>query len=95
MVDFFYRYIHVLLIFYEFIFLNKVYRNDNVFYNYVDIHEQVRSRNECEWGRPKAAYSKLFLRLTPSSKYQTYQGEWYIKLKQATSQKTVIQSMCN
>lgn len=74
---FFYRYIHVLIIFYEFIFLNKVYRNDNVFYNYVDIHEHVRSRNECEWGRPKAAYSKLFLRLTPSSKYQTYQGQWY------------------
>lgn len=69
--------IHVLLIFYEFIFLNKVYRNDNVFYNYVDIHKQVRSRNECEWERPKAAYSKLFLRLAPPSKYQTYQGQWY------------------
>lgn len=39
--------IHV-LIFYEFIFLNKVYRNDNVFYNYFDIHKQVRFRNECE-----------------------------------------------
>lgn len=73
---FFYRYIHVLIIFYEFIFLNKVYRNDNVFYNYVDIHKHVRSGNECEWGRPKAAYSKLFLRLKPPSKYQTYEGEW-------------------
>lgn len=31
------------------------------FCNNVDIHEQVRFRNECEWGRPKAAYSKLFL----------------------------------
>lgn len=45
------------------------------FYKYVDIHEQVRFRNECERGRPKAAYSKLFLRLTPPSKYQTYQGQ--------------------
>lgn len=45
MVDFFYRYIHVLIIFYEFIFLNKVYRNDNVFYKLVFTNKSVLEMN--------------------------------------------------
>lgn len=45
MVDFFYRYIHVLLIFYEFIFLNKVYRNDNVFYKLIFTNKSVLEMN--------------------------------------------------
>lgn len=45
MVDFFYRYIHVLIIFYEFIFLNKVYRNDNVFYKLIFTNKSVLEMN--------------------------------------------------
>lgn len=60
MVDFFYRciYIHVLLIFYEFIFLNKVYRNDNVFYKLIFTNKSVLEMNvnEEELKLPTVSY---------------------------------------
>lgn len=58
MVDFFYRYIHVLIIFYEFIFLNKVYRNDNVFYKLIFTNKSVLEMNvnEEELKLPTVSY---------------------------------------